>query len=431
MKIIFIYLGVSKLTYPKFHHGIASLSATLKKCGHQVDLLYLPQFNSSLLNSYLAEAKPELIGVSFTSSKAIEVRQTAAFIADCMPHINVVLGGVHATVCPEECLSYRGVSAVCVGEGEASFIEHVCALDSGRVPQNIPGILVRRDGANNCRLISPPPALDELPFADRELFDYQREIDRSGRAVFLGGRGCSYQCGFCINPKLSEMYGNTSALVRRRSVENLLVEIEDVMSRYRNIKYLSFQDDTFTLDRKWLEAFCTEYGRRIGIPFDCHSRVDIMTARVASLLADANCHLVRMGIESGDGELRNQVLGKNISHRQIVNAFAIVKSYGMKTMAYNMIGIPSETRESLQKTYRLNEEVEPDLVRVMIFQPFPGTSLRELCISQGWLSERNSETLYDHTVLDQPGVDQKDLDYIRKLFRRRFRVLQETGNEPE
>lgn len=429
MKILMIYMGLGNLPIPKFHHGIGSLAAVLKEKGHLVSLLYAPDFDNATVVTKLDEFSPHLIGISFISPKARAARRVCDLCARQRPQTPIVLGGIHPTVCPEECIHYPGVTAICIGEGEESFLHFVSALDSGDKRVDIPGLWINDQG----HVVRNPVRqwisdLNALPFADREIFDHQREIDAlGGRTVFITGRGCPFNCSFCVNRALGQLVGRATNPVRRRSVGHVIREIEQVVQRYEGVRLISFQDDTFTLQPKWLAEFCSEYARRVDIPFICQSRADTMNPRIADLLASANCVEVRIGLETGDDYLRNQVLGKRVSRRQIIGAFDILQRRGIRTMAYVMIGVPFETRKSLQKTYDLCVAVNPNFIRVSTFQPFPGTQLLELCEKEGWLNSRTFETLYDASILDQPGVTQKDLDFFRGLFQKRFRDVPEAG----
>jgi anaerobic magnesium-protoporphyrin IX monomethyl ester cyclase len=427
VRILVVYLGLSNLPIPKLHHGIASLSAVLKGQGHQVGLLYLPRFDNDIVTATLREYDPDLIGLSFISPKARAARQICQLCARQRPGTPIVLGGIHPTLCPAECIRFPGVTAITIGEAEESLLEFVAALDEGQERVGIAGLWLNHQGwviKNPAR--QPVTNLDDLPFADRELFDHQREIDAlGGRTVFMTGRGCPYRCAFCANEALGRLPGH--ARVRRRGVGHVIREIEQVTQTYKGIRLISFQDDTFTLQSRWLEAFCATYARRFDVPFIAQSRADTMTPHVADLLAGANCIEVRMGVETGDDRLRNQVLGKGVSREQIADAFATLRARGIKTLAYLMLGVPYETRQSLQATYDLCAAIQPDAIRVSTFQPFPGTPLRELCQREGWLDGRDFETLYDASVLNQPGVTQADLDHTRRLLHRRFPHVPEAG----
>jgi hypothetical protein len=139
---------------------------------------------------------------------------------------------------------------------------------------------------------------------------------------------------------------------------------------------VSFTDDVFTLDKKWLTRFLTMYRdifwKQERIPFICNTRYDIFDSELAEMLVGAGCYGVEMGIESGVLELRSKVLGKgDRPNERIVVAAMTAKRYGLKLKTYNIIGIPGETFEDAMQTVKLNQQLKADQTSCSYMTPYP------------------------------------------------------------
>ena len=172
------------------------------------------------------------------------------------------------------------------------------------------------------------------------------------------------------------MYKDKGRYVRFRSPSNLINEIKEVKSRY-NLKTVFFADDIFVLDKRWLRDFTQAYKKEISLPFTCDGRADVIDEETAQLLKEAGCFCVRFGIESGNENIRNNILKKNITNEQIVSVASILKRFGLKFMTYNMVGIPQETIENAYETVELNIKIGTNYPRCSILTPYPGTEITE------------------------------------------------------
>ncbi|MCJ7582442.1 MAG: radical SAM protein, partial [Candidatus Aminicenantes bacterium] len=134
-------------------------------------------------------------------------------------------------------------------------------------------------------------------------------------------------------------------------------------------------------------------------------------------LKDAGCNTLMMGVENGDDHIRNEVLNKGISSEQIIEAGRLIKEAGIKLWTFNMVGVPYETTETIEKTIDLNKRIKADIVFVSTFYPFPGTRLGDLCEREGWISDRQIKGFFSNvTVLDQPSISKEDVAYYHNIF---------------
>jgi len=409
--------------YHGYHQGVGSLSAVLKAAGHRTRLWTGSAAAGDALQAEVAAFDPDCAAISVTSDQMPMAEQWLERLRLAKPNLPTVAGGVHATVVPEEALSLPGVTAACVGEGEASMAELARRMAEGAPIQDTPGFCSRVDGQLVRNPAPPFVDLDGLPHPDRRLFDYQTILDRNRANVgaeLMASRGCPYGCTYCANPALNAAQRGRGPIVRTRSVPNVLDEIARLRHDYDGIRLLGFHDDIFGTDRAWLQAWAEAYPSSVGLPYWCNGRVGVTGEQRIQLLADSGCIRIHFGVETGDETLRREVLGRNMSNEEIIETFGAVKRAGMKTCAFFMMGLPHETSESIEKTIALARTLRPDWSVVSLFHPFPGTALHKLCRREGWLRPHEVSSYYDAvSVIEHPWIDSETLlDYFGTFISR-------------
>ncbi len=412
MKILFVYPDINVRGGARsYQFGIGSLSAVLKRQGHTTRLHYMfGRYDPAPLKATLAAFQPDLIAFSAVSPQFQYVRR---MVTELQPfRAFTLLGGQHATLAPECLASLPGLDAVCVGEGEEPLRELAAALAAGQPPDAIRNLWLRQPDGTIIRNPTRPflDDLDALPFADRELFDYQAIVDSDfNTALFMFSRGCPYNCTFCSNHALRAK--QAGRYVRFRGVESCLREIREVVGRYR-VRALYFNDDCFTARRDFLDEFCARYQREFNLPFDINARPETLSDEICRMLRDAGCRRVSIGIENGSEKFRREVLGRNTTNDQIIRAFAACRAAGLKTKAFNIIGFPGETPAIARETAALNARINPDSVIVGIFEPYPGTQLAEVCRQEGFLDPARADAAFmgrTDTVLNMPGFPRREI----------------------
>jgi anaerobic magnesium-protoporphyrin IX monomethyl ester cyclase len=399
-----------------FQLGIGYISAVLKQVGHRTSLqhIYKPVSKGEFLKC-MEEQKPDLVCFSSTTNQFEHVRTLSTWVKEL--DLPVLLGGVHATLAPEEAILHPAIDFVCIGEGEYPTLELANALQNGESTENIRNIWSKEDKIIKRNEIRPLISnLDELPFPDREIFDYKTILKNNGyRADIIAGRGCPFSCTYCSNNALRKVFDGKGKYVRMRTVDNVLKEIEEITKKYELLS-LDFQDDTFTLNPDWVKQFCEQYPKRFKVKFWCNSRPETLNKEIVAALKSAGCHTVAIGIESGNEWLRKNVLKRHTTNEQIINAFKIVTDAGIGTYALNMIGLPYETAEMIEDTIKINKIVSPTNYQLSIFYPFPKTELWNLCATEGFITDQSRTNFMGDSVLKLPTLSKKQI----RLFYRKF-----------
>jgi radical SAM superfamily enzyme YgiQ (UPF0313 family) len=415
MKITFVYPDYFETqdihTEPqgRVYLGIGYLSSCLKRAGHHVDLIHIVRpVDREELVAMIGERSPDLVALSATTMQFPKVRRIASWVKEDLG-IPTVCGGVHPTISPEESIEEPGIDYICVGEGEEAFGELCDALESGGSGEGIENIWGKVDG----RIFRSPVRpliedIDGLPFPDRSIFDPANfASNQRHRLTMMASRGCPYNCSYCCNHLLKSIYPNSGSYVRFRSPDNVVREIEEARAQDPAIEQVRFDDDILTLNRKWFREFADLYADRVGLPFICNARVDLLNEEMVALLARAGCSAIAMGVESGNTWLRKNVLLRNMDDDKIYGAFALCREHGIATVSLNMVGFPHETLSMALDTVKMNARIKPGMAQITAVYPFPNTRLYNECLEGGMLGEASADTLFS-------GKSQLDLDKMTR-----------------
>jgi len=220
--------------------------------------------------------------------------------------------------------------------------------------------------------------LDSLPFPARHLLRNDIYISpETGNplTVVHGNRGCPAHCIYCPAGLL------TDYTVRQRKPARVVEELKECVEKY-GIREFLFHGDTFTINKKWLAELCDGLVEaKLDIHWGCNSRVDTMDDERAQAMKRAGCWVVAFGIEHGDQTLLDN-MKKNATVQQARDAVACCKRNGLRVHAFMVIGLPWETRETLETTYRFLRELDPDFFDFNLATPLPGTELHEIALRE-------------------------------------------------
>ncbi|MDP2938746.1 MAG: radical SAM protein, partial [Candidatus Omnitrophota bacterium] len=419
-KVHLIYFDLHTGYYPDFHHGLAYLIGSLQTEKHSVFLTHLKnESDYSHAIELVKREKPDAIGLSFTTNQKQYLRRFLD-IADFSDML-IIGGGVHCTLIKEEIFAeFPEIDGICIGDGEASLKELCRRLDNNEDYFNTPGFYFKTEKGIIKNPILPLQNIESVPLPDYALFDYKKIIRESGdRFTMILSRGCPYGCYYCSNHALREAYPNKDKYVRLCPPDHAIKIIKNNLSLYPQTKKILFCDDTFTLDKKWLFDFCNLYRREINLPFFCNARIENIDDSVAECLKDAGCASVQFGVESGNEWLRAHILNRKHSNEKIKKAFVILKKRKIKTFAYNILGLPFETKEMQKDTLNLNFELWSNMGGGYYFYPYPKTRLYQLCLDYNLLPDKpDSKSGY----LEGPCL--KEIFISHKETIENFQILQ-------
>jgi anaerobic magnesium-protoporphyrin IX monomethyl ester cyclase len=398
--IALVYPGIAGMGFDSFARipgwdshrlplGLLYLGASLQRSAFEVILLDLRLLKSwEDFEDRLNDANADIVGVS-VKSVDFDIACKAGEIARRMGK-KVIAGGPHATIRPHDLMNSGSFDRVITGEGELSLVRMVQDLRQGRDTDPI---------VSGQRIAN----LDDLPFPDRGL--YERYGIRLETESMIASRGCPFNCSFC-QPTLRELFGKK---IRYRSAENIVAEMEMLKSRF-GVADFFFYDDTFTANKKLVEEFCTLVRSRMpGIEFAVNSRSNTFDEDICRWLAESGCSRISFGFESGSQRILD-FLNKGITVEQSLKAAELCHQYGIPIHANILAGIPGETDEDYELTYRFLSRVGPEYMYYNTLSPFPGTGIHDWCCKRDLLLPPDSGEGYLISAFNERV---KGIDYHR------------------
>jgi radical SAM superfamily enzyme YgiQ (UPF0313 family) len=425
----------------EYNMGIGFLSAFLRQNGIETDLVIYREIpgklgdTAELVASSILLKKPTIVAFSVMSFSWSRIEKVITILRDSGFSGLIVVGGHHAILAPEKILLHPGVDAVCIGEGELPLLElarHYDGTNRLSLPPVTGVVYQRYDTADLTSKRWLVENLEDYPYIDYGLFEAEGTEPLSQKSMgalsvggiyalqVITGRGCPYKCTYCGNSALIEYYGGVKKFVRKYTAESAVKNIKELVQRFKP-QFIEFMDETFVLNKRWVEEFCRLFKAEVGLPFTIMSRIDIMDDHIASVLADAGTKLIFFGLESGDEEYRNKYLNRKMSNKTIIEGARILKNYGIIIITFNIFGMPFETKENLKKTFDLNAAIEPDAAIPFIYQIIPATELARLAYENNMVMT-HPEGRWD---LCSPSLDTAELpaSYVveqAERFRARF-----------
>lgn len=387
--------------------GIMYIASVIKNTGNKVDLIT----TSEDLEKKVKEFNPDFIGYSMMTGDQ-DFYDNINKKLKKIHNFTSVVGGPHPTFFPEM-LENSTFDAICIGEGEKSTKQFLLQPDS----KSIPNFWFKHAGNILKNSVQPLlKNLDDISFPDRDIVFQYPNIREGPIKHFIASRGCPYNCSFCFNESFSELYEGKGKRVRFRSVDNLLGEVKQVISSSPT-KVACFQDDTFIIKPDWIKEFSIKYKERINLPLYVHVRPNLVKEEIVKDLKYAGVYGVNIGVESGNDDVKEEILNRNVSNKQIHSAIALLKNYGIKVMTHSILGLPFTSLENDLETLELNIKCNPDYAWASIFQPYPKTKLGVRCVKEGLYHGDFSDigsNFFDKSVMDIENKN--EISNLQKLF---------------
>jgi len=373
--------------------GLAQIYAVLKKYGKDVDVVDAYDWSFQQICSFVKKQQPDMVGMPCTTPARFEVLDTAFLIKKVNPDIKIVLGGPHPTLMSQQILeNYPFVDLIVRNEGEYILLNLINCLEKNEKISNTKGISFR-EGEKVYHTPDEPfiQNLDELPFPAYHKFnlrnyvpyeDLTTDLNQLVRAPLISTRGCPYECVFCSS---SDFWGHKWRFQSPKYVVDLM---EYLYSRF-NARYQRFFDDNFFASKKRTIEICKELVRRklhTQIIWRCEGRPDAGDREVYKWLAEAGCHMIEFGVESGTEE-GLIALNKRYTLDQIRKALRITKEVGIFRKCFFIIGGPHENSNTVAQTRNFIEEVNPDRIHTFILTVLPGTLLYERAKSENLITD--------------------------------------------
>ena len=373
MKILF---AIHQLSFAD-HIAIAYLSAIAKQlcCSTHFCVLDNQDFVEEVVR-----VKPDIIAYS---ANIMGFEQTVESNKRAKQEHNFVsiMGGPQVTFSPET-FDQSQMDAYCVGEGEYAFRDFLTRVEAGESYDGVPN-LITKQGKNPVRPLIKN--LDELPAADRDLVLANSFLKDVPKKTFYATRGCPFKCAYCCNNYYHQLYKGKGPIVRRFSVERLIQEVESVKNKYR-MDFVKFGDDLFaTQADAWLEEFADKYSKRIGVPFNCYLRLDIVDDELLDLLRKAGCFSVHLSLDSTSRNVREKVLRRQMREVDVVENLRKIRKHRINTWVNYMLAAPDSSLQDDLDTIQVSKKGKVTYPHYSTTVPMKGTQLYDYCAQRNFI----------------------------------------------
>jgi len=232
------------------------------------------------------------------------------------------------------------------------------------------------------------PAFDLFPI--KEYCSQQEPLVGQSFLIISTQEGCPYSCKFCSKGR--------STVQRYKTPESVVSELKYLVDKY-GCRYFHIMDCEFSVDVNRAKEICEGIiNENLSISWETNDRVNLANEDVIKLMKQAGCVKIFYGIESGDLVIQKNT-GKNLEIKDMEKAFYLARKYGIKAVAYVMVGFMGETKESLKKTLKVLKKIKPDSVLCSILFPTPCSTLyyelknNDLLMEKNWSKYRAYEKL--------------------------------------
>lgn len=337
-----------------------------------------------LLDDILPQAKNFEMAVLYVSAPTFKSDiAVAEALKDANPNMLVGLVGAHVATLPEQSLAASTkVDFIARHEFDYTIVD----IAEGKPFEDVDGITWRKNGeiVNN-RDRDMIHDMDALPMVtpiyhrDLVLEDYFIGYLKYPYISVYTGRGCRSKCTFCLWPQT--IGGNT---YRTRSAAKVIEEVALQKKLYPQVQEFFFDDDTFTDDHPRAEEIARGLGK-LGVTWSCNAKPNV-PYETLKVLKENGLRLLLVGYESGVQEILNNI--KKGTRLDVIRRFtADCHKLGIAIHGTFIVGLPGETRETIQETIKFAKEINPHTIQVSLAAPYPGTSLYKQAIENGWLKE--------------------------------------------
>jgi len=350
--------------------GLLYLASSLIKEGFKVKYLDVSDYRLGLndVKDLIDKENIKIVGITAMTQNIKGAVQLAKFLKENSCKAKIILGGPHMSADNTLVERYPYFDIGIGGEGEITLPKVVKDLINGN---EVKGFIRGQTPLN----------LDTLPFPARNIVDYEAYFKRgSWASAIFATRGCPYHCNFCSIPAIDKK-------VRFRSPQLIAEEIKECVN-LTGRKAVIFCDDALTIDKKFVYSLCEHI---MKLPFkiiwEAQSRINYVDKPLLKTMKRAGCQKLLFGIESGNERIRNQIIGKGITDKQIISATRLCWDAGIEPDHYLMVGQPTETKKEISDTVNCPLKFKPNIIGVFLTMPLPGAPLFERAIKEGIISK--------------------------------------------
>lgn len=371
----------------------------------------------------LAEAKNYDHVIIHTSTPSLRNDcKVAEAIKEQKPGTTIGFVGAHAAVLPTETLK---ASPVIDWVGRKEFDFTCKEVAEGRPLAEVHGLSYRKEG----KILHNPERelihdMDSLPWVvdvykrDLQIEKYSIGYLKEPYISLYTGRGCPAQCTFCLWP---QTIGGHK--YRVRSAENVAAEMAHAKKLFPQVQEFFFDDDTFTANLPRAREIAQKL-KPLGVTWSCNSRANVNYETI-KLMKDCGLRLFLVGYESGNQQILDRIK-KGINIDEAKRFTQACKDLGVIIHGTFILGLPVETRETIEETIRYAMDLDVFSIQVSLAAPYPGTELYEMARQNGWFAKKDKSDIVrddgiQQSALEYPGLCKEEIfESVERFYRQYY-----------
>lgn len=338
--------------------------------------------------------KVDIIGLSVMTMQVANSLELTDYIKEKYPSKEIIWGGIHPSLLPEQTLKHKTIDYLCQREGEDCLYE----LCIGKPLNEIENLIYRDNGKiiiNPIREFIDWDKVDKPIWKMLNLENYIKKHNfgpkEGKRSIDIAvGKGCIHNCTYCVNTALGRRW-------RPLSARNIVDRIKFLKRNY-NVQHFTVEDDCFDVDLKRVEDFCNLLiEEKVNITWDTSIRAGKKwTDGRMELLSKSGCMAISIGGESGSNRILRDIYKKGITTDDIIHMAKQCNKYNIIFSASWMCGVPGETEEEVKETIKLIKKVVDICPATIIsgpqpYRPYPNTELYYKVIELGYKEPKSLE----------------------------------------
>jgi len=424
MRVLFVYPAHESL-------GIEYLSATLKRAGHVTQLAFDPVLfdDAFVFHTRLGQAfsywrelveqarrfRPDVISFGVLSP----FHRWSVGLASLMKEATgarILFGGNHVSAAPLHVMRNPVVDFALVGEADVAIVTLVDALRDGHDLATVPNLVHRVGDEVVQNPLGSFISMDDLPWPDKDLFYSRSPHFRHGYTIATS-RGCLMRCSFCSESFLSGLSDRGDVgYLRRRRVDDVIDELVWAKDKYK-FNHVRFYDTILTHSRSWFAEFAEAYASRVGLPYWCMTYPTLLDRPTVQALEDSGCTEIQMGVQTFYESTRQEVFNRDDSNESVARAIDLLRDSKILTSVDNILGVPDQTEGEILDTVDFYAEHPIDRVKMYWLTYFPGTTILDVAMAKGALTEDENEELHaDPTMRSTEVNSPEDQPALNRLF---------------
>lgn len=399
--------------------GLEYVAAIAKREGHEVNLFQQGNEPEQVFIKKILSTRPHMVAFTAMTYAYPSAIRIAKKIKEKNKNVLTVFGGIHVSSLPSS-IKEGSIDFIVLGEGEYSFRDLIKCIENDYSLNSLEGIVYKDTVriANRRRIEN----LDELPLPLRlpEILANTKintimdppQSRQKGVAQVLYSRGCPYNCTFCASKNI---WGNS---VKWRSAETVVAEIKELQDKF-GTNTIFFTDLTFNLNHKKVLELCEKIiSSKIDIKWYAMLRMTtphgeiLVSKELLRTMKDAGCTKVSYGLENLTSEEKSYKKFSNLN--TLKNVLECGNELGLIQRGYLIIGLTSDTKESLKLTKEILMSLPLDDLRISFLTPFPNTSIYHEYRSKGMIMTNDWERYTGNEPILRHNISDRELKIIRE-----------------